>query len=421
MKSWTLSRWKRLLTVCACALLGACGTLSSHEFGDLASGGDTGQVDIDAEMAALAQPLVERGETVGIVVGVLLPDGTQHFAGYGVTEEHGGQKPDADTLFALGSLSKGFLGAVTAMLVDEGKLSWNDTLGDLLPPDVHLSPDAKNITLSQLTTHTSGLPRQPMTARMLSYFVEFLFDGENFYRNLDREEVLGYLADFKAPAHVVPQYSNIGYAILGYILERRTGLTVDALLDDKLIRPLQLSNTGYTPQSLPGYARRAQGHVGDQPKFIRRGAPVVDWHFTDIMKGSAGLYSSARDLLIFASAYLQRGTPLEAPLADSLRVRLPRSNEAPAVAWVVDQIGEQHIAYQIGFVAGFSGYIGLDVDGKTAVVVLQNSFNWTDKVGHRLLVGLHHARERQKKMALVAEQIESERLTSPTLIVPAPH
>lgn len=62
----------------------------------------------------------------------------------------------ADTLFALGSLSKGTTAEAIALLVNEGRLHWDDTL---LPPGTPLSDDAKRITLLQLVTHTSGLPR----------------------------------------------------------------------------------------------------------------------------------------------------------------------------------------------------------------------------------------------------------------------
>lgn len=66
------------------------------------------------------------------------------------------------TLFALGSLSKAITAEVVACLVNEGQLNGNDSLLTLLPPGTSLSADAKKITLLELVTHTSGLPRQNM-------------------------------------------------------------------------------------------------------------------------------------------------------------------------------------------------------------------------------------------------------------------
>jgi len=351
-------------------LLSACGALSEREVdaANVTPMSYASQQDLAAEIESLAKPLVDEGKTPGIVVGVLLPDGSTQFHGYGLTDQQNGVKPDADTIFAMGSLSKGFLGAIAAELVNEGTLSWGDTLGQLLPPDTPLSADAKKITLLQLATHTSGLPRQPITFQTCRYFIQFLFTGNNFYRHFDNDYVFDYLSDFEAPRLHEPNYSNIGYGLLSYVIQRKTGQTLEQLLDQKIVHGLGLKNTGYVPEALPGYALRARGHAGDQPKFIHRGAPVPDWQFTEFMKGSAGLYSSARDMLTYASAHLNnQNSPLTPILMDTLKARQPRAKEAPAIAWLVDDVEGQHITFQVGFVAGYTSYIGLNVEQKLLI------------------------------------------------------
>jgi hypothetical protein len=77
---------------------------------------------------------------------------------------------------------------------------------------------------------------------------------------------------------------------------------------------------------------------------------------------------------------------------DTLKARQPRAKEAPAIAWLVDDVEGQHITFQVGFVAGYTSYIGLNVEQRTAVVVLQNSFNWKDHVGQKLLIRLARAK-----------------------------
>lgn len=289
----------------ALLMLSACGTLSRMQLDPtdqkaqrLALSGD-----LQAEVDELAQPLIDSQHTPGLVIGVLSADGQKHFFGYGLTEAHGSQ-PDSSTLFAIGSLSKGFVGDITALMVQDGTLNWDDTLETLLPAGTPLSADAKQITLLQLATHTSGLPRQPMTPETLRYFIEYLFTGNSFYRHFDRDYLAAYLADFERPQTRKPQYSNIGYGVLTYILERVSGEQIDSLLQKKVATPLGLINTGYVASNLPGYAQRAHGHAGDQPKFVRRGEPVPDWEFTDILHGTAALYSNANDLLNYAAAHL---------------------------------------------------------------------------------------------------------------------
>jgi CubicO group peptidase (beta-lactamase class C family) len=231
---------------------------------------------------------------------------------------------------------------------------------------------------------------------MLRSFLSYFFTGESFYDILDRRYLLDYLATFSAPRHPEYQYSNIGYGILGYALEQRTGLSLDALLQREVAGPLGLRNTGYVAQALPGYATRARGYAGDEPKFIARGTPVPDWRFSDIMQGGAALYSTARDMVIFAASFLESRGERGAAMADTLRVRLARPEESAAIAWTVDDFAGERIAHQIGVVAGYTSYLGLDVEHRTAVVVLQNTFNWNENVGSRLLVRMARAEDRWK-------------------------
>jgi CubicO group peptidase (beta-lactamase class C family) len=394
-----MQNWFRIICLASISiLLAGCGTLSDSQLDPDNSAAERLGLsgDIGAEVASLAQPMIDSGETTGLVVGVLTPDGKQQFFGFGTTHQEGGHRPDGDTLFAVGSLSKGFLAATTSVLVQEGVLHWDDTLATLLPADQPLSADAQRITLRQLVTHTAGLPRQPMTERTLLYFVEYLFTGNSFYRHFDRPYLLEYLSTFSKHNGGVPQYSNIGYGVLGYVLELQTGKKVDALVHEKVLDPLRLQSTGYVPQNLPGYAGRALGHAGDQPKFIRRGKLVPDWQFTDIMSGSAALYSTARDLLAYANAHLSPTGDgvLDAGLRETLKVQYERKTEAAASAWFVDEIDGHRIAHQVGLVAGYTAYIGIDEQTRAAVVVLQNNFNWTDRIGHRLLLRMAQARKK---------------------------
>ncbi len=84
-----------------------------------------------------------------------------------------------------------------------------------------------------MVTHTSGLPRQPINLLSLEHLVGYLSDGENFYQDLDSDGVLGYLTTFNAPLVREPRYSNIGYAILGYILKYQTRQPIEQLAAQK--------------------------------------------------------------------------------------------------------------------------------------------------------------------------------------------
>lgn len=326
----------------------------------------------------------------GVVVAIIHHNGPAEFHCFGVTDEKQRYPITPQTLFALGSLSKGVTAEVVTMLVNEGRLHWNDTLQTLLPPGTVLSDDARKITLLQLVTHTSGLPRQPMNMLSLEHLLAYLNNGENFYHELDADGVLSYLSNFNAPLEREPGYSNLGFAILGYILKYQTGESIETLASRMIFRPLAMENTSFLPQTLREYPWRALGHAGDQPKFKPRGALTPDWQFTNNMVGAASLYSDAADLINYARAHFAPTgqTVLDKAFRDVSVDYYPRQIEAANIAWVTDTFGRQRLTYQVGYIGGYSSYIGFDKANQNAVVVLQNSFNWSNYIGHQILRNL---------------------------------
>lgn len=363
------------------ALLSACGHFTRQEAEP--AGAAPRKETLRAGVERLVQPVLAAHETPGLIVGVATPDGRRHFFSYGQGETDG-RPLGPDTRFPIGSLTKGYVGALLAVLVDEGVMRWDDTLGELLP-GLHTTPAAARLTLLQLSTHSAGLPRQPTDLRMLTGLLRFTFTGSNFYGVMDAQGLTRFMAGFTPPPHPEPAYSNIGYALIGMAIEARTGRSLDALLAEKVLAPLHLAHTGFDP----GQAHRAQGHAGDQPYFMPRGRPVADWRFPAAMQGSAALYSTAADMLDFAVAHLDADSDhLHGLLADNLRVRKPRPLDAPGIAWVTDDFDGIAITNQVGMAVGHTAYVGVQRDSRMAVVVLQTSFNWNFKIGHKLLLRL---------------------------------
>jgi CubicO group peptidase (beta-lactamase class C family) len=368
---------------------GCSGTLSqmsppSNETSQVGQNGQRLSVD------TFVTHYMREKQVSGMVVAIIHRNGPAEFHCYGVTDNKQRYPITPQTLFALGSLSKGVTAEVVTMLVNEGRLHWQDTLQTLLPPGTALSEDARRITLLQLVTHTSGLPRQPMNLLSLEHLLAYLNNGENFYHELDADGVLSYLSTFNAPLEREPSYSNLGYAILGYILTYQTGESIDTLASRMIFRPLAMGNTSFLPQTLRAYPQRALGHVGDQPKFKPRGALTPDWQFSHNMVGAASLYSDADDLIEYARAHLKPTghAALDQAFKDVSVDYYPRQIEAANIAWVTDTFSKQQLTYQVGYIGGYSSYIGFDKANQNAVVVLQNSFNWSNYIGHQILRNL---------------------------------
>ncbi|WP_309550781.1 serine hydrolase domain-containing protein [Erwinia sorbitola] len=397
MTDYTMMKLKSLLPL-LCLLFAGCGSLSSNSIDTSPSASlrASCHLPLKVQIDQLAQPQIDRQQTPGMVVAVLSADGQRHIFSYGFTDTDKRIPVDGDTLFAVGSVTKGFTAESAALLVADGKLRWEATLGELIGNKVPLSEDARNITLQQLATHTSGLPRQMPSLHMLRKLTAWLFYGSPFYDDLDDGEFLAYLQEFSRPRQQQVIYSNLGYAILDYAMTQQSGEAPQQIAQRRIIAPLGLRHTGYQPQLLPGYIKRARGHAGDQPKFIKRGEVVPEWHFNGYMVGAASLWSSANDLLSYLHAHLYgSGDPLLDRAfndATTIRFKAPQ-NDSSALAWLSSNLNGQSIIYQSGFIGGYASYIGMDLKHKTAIVVLQNSFNWDNTIGHRMLLRMAESQD----------------------------
>lgn len=370
-------------------LLSACGTLSQTS-APVSDKVYLSHATFNENVDDIVRHYMQQKQVSGISIAIIHQRSQPKFYSFGVTDALHRYPITPDTLFALGSLSKGITAEVIIELVDRGELHWNDTLATLLPPNVPLSADAKRITLLQLVTHTSGLPRQDMDLPMFVKFMGYLRSGENFYGNLDSDAVLDYLADFDAPAHPTARYSNLGYALLGYILKHRFHQDIETLAQRNMFQPLGMTSSSFTPQRLRGYPWRALGHAGDQPKLIPRGQITPDWTFNNNMVAAASLYSNPRDLIRYLDAHLHdgAGASLNAAFAQVNHGYEQHGNQSQNIAWVTDTYGDQQITYQVGYIGGYSSFIGFDKQNGNAIVVLQNAFNWSNYLGIALLMDL---------------------------------
>jgi CubicO group peptidase (beta-lactamase class C family) len=372
-----------------------CRTFSSRAVSDPAAAAARLQAggSIGAEVDRLAQPIVARGEIYGLAVGVATPDGRTCCFGYGGAGTPGGaHPPDGDTIFQIGSVSKLFITAVLAALVDEGVLRYEDTVRDILPPETPVSEELGKVTLYELAINTGGLPRQPACPGQLRDFMAFLFTGRNLYAYIDKP----FLDNYLRTKNVKPKeardyaYSNIGYGLLAHLIEVKTGRPFQELLEEKICRPLHLRDTAFVLNE-EQRKRLAAGHAGRQPFFMRRGDPVEPWDMGEIMRPAGCIYSTVNDLLIFAQASLgMPGHAIEPVLASTQRVQLRRPAEDVALGWLVNYLGDDRlkVTYKHGMIAGYSAYIGLNAESGIGVVVLCNTFTWDEEVGHNLLLRL---------------------------------
>lgn len=385
-------------------LTAGCGNLSSNVVVDPTTFDHvyTSREALPSLVEAIARPLIEDGSNVGLVIGVLDGEDKRVFS-FGKKTLTSDETPDGDTIFAIGSVTKAFTSLVAHQLIDEGVLSLSDGLGDLLPADIDLSDPARKITIGQLLTHSSGLPRQPNDHQMLISFINYMHTGENIYRHIDTDKVLEFLHEFDPdPGEVgTYRYSNIGSGILAMAIETKAKKHLETLLDERILGPIGTKDTTFH-LTAEQWSRVAMGHVGDSPFFVRRNTPMDQWDMGDILGGASGLYSTVNDLLELARYRIALGTPT----VDIIPIRrniLSVSNKAEqkrSLGWSVDDFEKQNtrIVFSHGMISGYTAYIGVDPQRKIGVVVLANNFNWDDHIGHNLLLALARKHTGQREI-----------------------
>lgn len=279
----------------------------------------------------------------GISVAIVKDQEVLFSKGYGWADTEQKVPATSETLYSICSISKLFTAVAVMKLRDEGKLSLEDTIEDLLPwYDLEQAHENSGpITVRSLLTHSSGLPRE--SAHPYWTGPDFPFPNQTEVRRGLRTQETLY------PASTYFQYSNLGLTLLGEIVSEVADMPYDEFVEQNILRPLELKDT-YTelPEDLwgnklaTGYgAQKRDGSRDKQKRFEAAG-----------ITAAAGYSSSVEDLGKFASWQFRL---LEAGGEEILKA--PTLREMQRVHWMNPD-------WTTSWGLGFSVY---EVDGKTMV------------------------------------------------------
>ncbi len=339
----------------------------------------------DSEIQTLLRECVTQDKrTPGIVVGWLDANGSRAVC---CGTRDGTTDVDADTVFEIGSVTKTFTATLLELMVARGRVALDAPAQNYLPNSVHLpSRNGKQITLRDLATHTSALPRLPSNLKPK--------DPQNPYADYSVEQLYSFLNGYTLPRDIGTkyEYSNLGVGLLGYILALKSGTNYETLVLRDICRPLNMGSTRITltPELT---ARLAIGHNA-------AGVPVENWDIPTLA-GAGALRSTANDMLKYLSANMGlSGGPLAQAMAKAQVSRVPAGSgeTSVALAWHVTTRFGSEIIWHNGGTGGYHSFVGFDRTNHLGVVVLSNSSNDIDDIGRHLLnpsykVSHPHARQ----------------------------
>jgi CubicO group peptidase (beta-lactamase class C family) len=318
-----------------------------------------------AHWTARLSEVAAQARVCGATLGIW-SDGQEVLAASGVLNSATQVPVTPDSLFQIGSITKIWTATMIMQLIEEGQLSLDTTVADVLP-GTRLGPSdaGGQVTVQHLLTHTSGI------------------DGDIFTDTGRGDEcVQRYVEELAAVPSTFPvgaaySYCNSGYVLLGRIIEVLDGKSWDKSLRDRLIGPLALTRTVTLPEEAILH-RAAVGHDS-------AGVPVRVWGLPRSV-GPAGLITAtAGDLLTFARLHLAGGI-----LPDGKRIlseasvsamRQPRAAipdfAAPGAAiglgWRLGSWGGRGIFGHDGDTVGQSAYLRIDPEARLAACLLTNA------------------------------------------------
>ena len=272
----------------------------------------------------------------------------------------------------IASVTKAFTGAVTLKLVERGRLSLGDTIGELRP---EMPESWHTVTVRQLLYHTSGLPSYTATPAFQAYFPEHLQDY------ISPAQIIGFAAteplDF--PPGTNYEYSNTGTIVLGLMSEAVTGRSYVRNLSDLVLKPLGMRETTL-PFTAPGLPTPfIRGYVAGGP-----GQPQEDVSEAISPSGiwaAGGIVSTPRDLNVFARAWGGGGILNEAGVRKAQTRFLPPFSGGQPIGPGQNRGGLTLYRYRtpcgevFGHSGNFPGYtqwMASTLDGSRSVVVTMN-------------------------------------------------
>ena len=296
----------------------------------------------------------------GIVVGVLEKDELD-IVSLGTVET----APDPGSLcWEIGSITKVFTGLLLADMSLRGEIGLDDPIGRHLPDPVARRLPALQPTLTDLATHTSGLPRLPMSICRMAK------KSDNPYSRLTEDDVFDYLgAKTKRPRRRKSRYSNYGMGLLGHLLARTGGQPYAALLEERILAPLGMSATQI-------------GSCGEGTATVqgfRKGQPTPPWTF-GALEGAGGLRSTVDDLTAFARACIDPpggtvGEALQLANQPFHRTRTPAGNKG--LGWMLRTRDRKkrttETTWHNGGTYGAASFLAVDPPRSTAIVAFGNT------------------------------------------------
>ncbi len=279
------------------------------------------------EFEEFIHEIMEEFEIPGLSLGLSQDGEIKYSRGFGYSNREEGTRATADTVYGIASITKSFTALAIMILEREGKLSTGDPVVKYLPEFNAGDRITPAITIHHFLTHTAGLPPTPA----LMYAMVRSIEGDPTAKKLKEEgkwekwteeppiDTYEDLLDFWNRKKPDPlgnpgaqfSYSNDAYSLLGTIVERVSGVSLEKFMEEKIFQPQKMEKITFEPEMLKKWQDVTQLYARIDEEVV----PAPCWNHSPAMLGAGFLKTKVPDLLkygnsFFSSHHLQRmGSP----------------------------------------------------------------------------------------------------------------
>jgi len=302
------------------------------------------QIQLDSLDLQIHQ-LIKDFEIPGLSIGIVRNDSIIFSKGYGNLEIQKERKVDENTIFGIGSISKSFTALTLGILVDDGKINWDDKVTDYLPYfELYAPYVTDNFTIRDLLTHRSGL--KDVSGGTLWYHSDY-----------SREEVIKRLKYLEPITgfREKPAYQNVMYVVASEIVKTVSGMSWDNFVKTRVFDKLKMNNTTSLSTERESTRNLAQPHIWNE-KYDK---VAIKQEIGDNLAPAGFIYSSSNEMSNYMRLLLNNGT---------------FGNDTIVSPKIINEIFKPQIIYPIGgapFYNEFTSY----------------GFGWwlTPKNGHKII------------------------------------
>ena len=322
-------------------------------------------------------PLTTADQPGGVAAATYVA-GRMQFFNFGFADKAEGRPVTPDTLFNIGSVRKLFEATLVALGVLRGELRLDDPVDKYLP-ELH-GGYIRRVTIGQLATHTSGLllPADHPPWLSAPYSLAEFIDALNAWTPPAGEE--------PGKQRI---YSHAGYILLQLTLERRYGVPIEQLVENRILTPLGMHSTliaerGRDNRAIMSPELLEKAVQGYSEHGVPVGLPGNQQGYFDF-PGTGQMFSTARDLAIFMAACID-GDVADPQLRDALRMTQREAFHVDpefgqAMAWEDVNLGDVAIVDKPGGLNNASAYVGLVPAKRIGLLLLANRGEFSHEIG----------------------------------------